>query len=135
MFPIFTHIQSIYTKLKNDILSTRGHSYCSKFRAKNYGDLKKNLRVREIKEPPGLLKSSPNVKQKNKRKFSLSHFISSPSTPLPLTTHTCTKSSQVHSLIHKREKKEGIDLVISTEMLFCHFEQVCMATLTLRLSV
>lgn len=40
IFSILTHVQSIYTNILNDILSTRGHSYCSKYRAKDYGNLR-----------------------------------------------------------------------------------------------
>lgn len=80
IFSILTHIQSIFTKHKNDILSTRGHSYCSKSRAKDYGTLRGEPRV-GMRDIPGLLKSSMNARQNIKNKFSLLHFKSSLSIP------------------------------------------------------
>lgn len=105
IFSILSHVQSIYIQLINDILSTRGHSYCSKYKAKNYGDSTRNLKshrhARTLWDDTSL-HYVPTIKTKESFLCSLLlPFLSSP----PPTPTTHTQSSEGYSSIHKRETK------------------------------
>lgn len=101
IFSILTHVQSIYTNILNDILSTRGHSYCFKYRAKDYGNLR-SWRNERTPRTHQVFTKCRTEQYKSIFYFTLFPLLPHSYTPPHPLLYTPKESGQVYFSIHKR---------------------------------